>query len=311
MKLDYTKILDDEILKFIQNTENFYSESDDFKKSIFEVRSSYNKMCEFFNKTKPYEVISNDLLIKSTPIRHYKKASNNNKNGSVVYFHGGGFTLGGLESHDSFCSEICSLTSLQVFSVDYKLAPEYSPYQSLNECMEIIKWYEQSYSEPYVLAGDSAGGWIAANITHLMRHDLQFLNGQLLIYPALGGEETKGSYITHSDAPLLSTGWIISNRKKYFEENNFIDDKYFPLKKNDFHNLPPTIVFVAECDPLSDDGIIYVNKLKHHNNKAKCFIERGLVHSYIRAIHVSKKAKKSLHRIAKGLTSLSNSDWPY
>ena len=109
MKPDYTKLLDDEILKFIQNTENFYSESDDSKKSILEARSSYNKMCEFFNKTKPIDVISNDLLIKSIPIRHYKKSSIESKTGSVIYFHGGGFTLGGLESHDSFCSEICSI----------------------------------------------------------------------------------------------------------------------------------------------------------------------------------------------------------
>ncbi len=311
MKPDYTKLLDDEILKFIQNTENFYSESDDSKKSILEARSSYNKMCEFFNKTKPIDVISNDLLIKSIPIRHYKKSSIESKTESVIYFHGGGFTLGGLESHDSFCSEICSLTSLEIFSVDYKLAPEYSPYQSLHDCIEVIKWYEKSFNKPYVLAGDSAGGWIAANITHLMRHDLQFLNGQLLIYPALGGDETNGSYIKHSNAPLLSSEWVISNRRKYFEENNVLDNKYFPLRKNDFHNLPPTVVFVAEYDPLSDDGIIYVNKLKDHNNRAICHIEKGLVHSYIRAIHVSKKAKKSLHRIVKGLTSLANNDWPY
>ena len=66
-----------------------------------------------------------------------------------------------------------------------------------------------------ILAGDSAGGWIAANIVHKMRYELNNIIGQLLIYPLLGGDLNKGSFVTHSKAPLLSTEWIISNQKKY------------------------------------------------------------------------------------------------
>ena len=311
MKPDYKKILDPEIWKFIQNTESFYSETEEKDMSITEIRSAYNEMCKFFSISKPAEVKSEDKFIQSIPIRVYHKFSNLNKKVSIIYFHGGGFILGGLDSHDSFCSEICAATSLELFSVDYKLAPEFTPYIALKECMEFIKWYESNIKTPYILLGDSAGGWIAANITHQMRHGLKFLLGQLLIYPALGGDMSKGSYIYHANAPLLTTEWIVSNRRKFFKNNNLIENKFFPLKTNDFKKIPPTVVFSAECDPLSDDGKIYTQKLKFNNNNAKFFLEKGLVHSYIRAINVSKKANASFQKIVKELNHLAEGDWPH
>ena len=177
--------------------------------------------------------------------------------------------------------------------------------------MEFIKWHESNIKTPYILLGDSAGGWIAANITHQMRHSLKFLLGQLLIYPALGGDMSKGSYIYHANAPLLTSEWIVSNRRKFFKNNSVIGNEFFPLKNNDFKNMPPTVVFAAECDPLSDDGKIYTQKLKHNNNNAKCFLEKGLVHSYIRAINVSKKANASFQKIVKELNHLAEGDWPH
>jgi acetyl esterase len=122
---------------------------------------------------------------------------------------------------------------------------------------------------------------------------------------------SKGSYIYHANAPLLTTEWIVSNRRKFFKNNNLIENEFFPLKNNDFKNIPPTVVFAAECDPLSDDGKIYTQKLKLNNNNAKCFLEKGLVHSYIRAINVSKKANASFQKMLKELNHLAEGDWPH
>ena len=118
-KPNYKTILDTEIWKFIYKSESFFTEEDENKKSISEIRMCYNKLCKHFKSSYPKNVLSEDIFINSIPVRHYKKKTSSNSKAIIIYFHGGGFTLGDLESHDDICAEICSKTSLELFSIDY------------------------------------------------------------------------------------------------------------------------------------------------------------------------------------------------
>ena len=310
-KPNYNQLLDNEIWQFIKKSESFLSEKDESKKSISEIRMCYNKLCKHFKSSYPKNVLSEDVLINSIRVRHYKKKVNSNSKADIIYFHGGGFTLGDLESHDDICADICSKTGLDLFSIDYRLAPEYSPKEALEDGKECSSWLSKKKNKPIILSGDSSGGWIAANVTHKMRHELNNVIGQLLIYPSLGSDTSQDSFITHSNAPLLSTNWIASNRKKYFDNNNLNLEYFSPLKDNNYNKLPPTIIFVAECDPLADDGKLYAKKLCSNNVKAFCFIEKGLVHSYLKARHSSKIAFKSFRNIINAFINIANKSWPY
>ena len=162
--------------------------------------------------------------------------------------------LGGLDSHDDVCAEIAFNTKTKVISVDYALFPENSFFDAIDDCIKVINSLPQSSS--IILAGDSAGGTLAANLSSYFasKRGIKVV-GQVLIYPGLGGDGKSGSYKRHSNSPLLSQ-----------RETNFYRDQIFNslgtervpsglvLKDGDFTNLPTTIVFSAEFDPLCDDG---------------------------------------------------------
>ena len=124
MTLKYEKLFDDEVKEFIRISESFAPnlKSD----SVDEIRKSYNEMVKYFKEDRPPSVRAEDKKVKfkerSLIYRQYSKSSDNKSD--LIYFHGGGFVLGGLESHDDICAEICDITGCHVFSLDYSLAPE-------------------------------------------------------------------------------------------------------------------------------------------------------------------------------------------
>ena len=119
-----------------------------------------------------------------------------------------------------------------------------------------------SYAQPIVLVGESAGGNLAACVAHHTRGHAHAPAGQVLIYPSLGADMTRGSYITHADAPMLTVsdlGFYLDIRTGGADVSG--DPRYFPLADSDFSGLPPTAIFTAECDPLSSDGEFYRDRV--------------------------------------------------
>ncbi|MDG1282175.1 MAG: alpha/beta hydrolase, partial [Pseudorhodobacter sp.] len=120
-KPDYQKLIDPEIWSFIEETGRFYPENT----ATFPVeaqRDVYDRMCEAFRAPRPEGIVCQDETITGVPVRHYLPAV---PRGMLVYFHGGGFVVGGLHSHDDVCAEIAAHCRLHVVSVDYRLAPEH------------------------------------------------------------------------------------------------------------------------------------------------------------------------------------------
>jgi len=313
MNTDYTKLIDWETWAFIERTNGFYP-PDAVDLTVEEQREIYNNMCRAFRAGYPAGISAADTYIEARehriPIRFYLKKSS--EPGAVcLYFHGGGFVVGGLESHDDICAELCEATGFHVISVDYRLVPEHAHPAAFEDCLFVFEHIAEASDLPIVLCGDSAGGNLAAAIAHHLRSHERAPVGQVLIYPALGGDMNDGSYITHAQAPMLTTRDV-----RYYAEIRSDgrdwsrDPRFAPLSDGDFSNLPATIVISAECDPLSDDGRHYCERIAAAGGRASWRNEPGLVHGYLRARHSAGQAGASFRRICKAVQALGLNGWP-
>ena len=161
-----------------------------------------------------------------------------------------------------------------------------------------------------LLAGDSAGGNLAAAVSGALRGQGQVL-GQVLIYPGLGGEVDAGSYPAHAMAPMLSRDDVLfyaGIRHNGHVPNH--DITVSPLQDIDFSGLPPTIAFGAECDPLCDDARAYALAITNAGGSAHWVVEPGLVHGYLRARRTVDRAAASFARITRALQTLANGGAP-
>jgi acetyl esterase len=308
--MDYSQRIDEETWAFIRRTAESYP-PEAATLGVKEQRALYDSMCREFFRGYPEGVGASDDRVNGVPVRIYDAGSGEPEAG-VIYYHGGGFVLGGLESHDDVCAEICARTGFRVVSVDYRLAPEHKHPAAFDDAMSVAKWAETSMGAPFVMAGDSAGGNLAAAVSHAGRGILDRAVGQALIYPGLGGNIDEGSYLIHSDAPMLTRADLLAYQGLRFGENPKPDDPTAaPLRDTDFSGLPPTVVFSAECDPVADDGRRYRDRIRDAGGKAEWFEEKGLVHGYLRGRSTVTRARESFDRIVGAIAALGKGEWPY
>ena len=311
MPPDYRKLLDGEMWAFIDRINAFYPpEAIDWP--IDRNREVYDRMSRAFHAGRPEGVGTETTAIATPthriPVRIYRNAAPDGA-ATILYFHGGGFILGGLDSHDDIATELCAGTGYMVVSVDYRLAPEHIGTAAFDDAMATFEWVAGAYRQPVVLVGESAGGNLAACVAHHVRGEVCAPIGQVLIYPGLGGDITKGSYVTHAEAPLLTT----SDVEFYHDVRTggadvSRDARYTPLAASDFSDLPPTVVFTAECDPLSSDGEAYRDRIVEAGGRAHWLEEQGLVHGYLRARHMSDRAGRSFARIVEAVAALGKGE---
>lgn len=311
---DYRMLIDTETWAFIDRTNSYYP-PDTIDYTIVQQRAVYDRMCREFFVGYPEGVSAETKEItvagRQIPIRRYR-AMRYDAHAMVLYFHGGGFVVGGLESHDDVCAEICHRTGFEVVSVDYRLAPEHHHPASFDDCRAAFEWAAGAYELPIVLAGDSAGGNLAAAVAHATRKHARKPIGQMLIYPGLGGDMGKGSYIEHAEAPMLTVRDIDFYKDIRTGGADMTKDPTFsPLADADFSGLPPTILITAECDPLSCDGEAYRDRLLAAGGKAWWHEETGLVHGYLRARHSVGRARESFSRIVEGIKTLGHHQWSH
>ncbi|NCF49087.1 MAG: alpha/beta hydrolase fold domain-containing protein [Bacteroidetes bacterium] len=308
---DYTKIIDAETWSFIAQTQSHYPD-DTAAMSIADQRRHYDALCRAFSRGYPDNVTAFDSVADTVPYRHYSTSKSDTL---VIYFHGGGYVVGGLESHDDICAEICSTTGFDVCSVDYRLAPEHKHPAMFDDAMTAVRHLLDQTDGPVLLCGDSAGGNLGAAAAHALRGETTRIAGQVLIYPTLGGDINTGSYITHANAPMLTRSDMLFYSKVRLDEAHVQDGEsdahLYPLADDDFSGLPPTVIVTAECDPLSDDGRDYRDAIIASRGNAVWFNEAGLVHGYLRARSSVRRAKDSFDRITAALNALGKGEWPY
>ncbi len=304
--MDYDAMIDSETWRFIRVSYSYYPKSA-VQLSVFEQRRLYDAMCRAFAVGRPERIKVKERRTGSVGLRHYSAGGSGAR---IVYFHGGGFIMGGLESHDDLCAEICAATNYDLFAVDYRLAPEYRHPSMFDDALAATRYVLQMENLPLLLCGDSAGGNLAAAVAHTLRDRTAQIVGQLLIYPALGGDPGRGSYLVHAAAPMLSLDDVMFfERIRVKGQPPRHDPTFAPLTDREFSELPPTIVVSAECDPLSDDGREYCQRIAAAGGKSLWINEPGLVHGYLRGRHTVSRAKQSFARIVGALNDLGRGIW--
>lgn len=306
---DYSRLIDEETWAFIRHTESYYP-PDTIDATIERQREIYDAMCREFFAGYPDGVVAEDRVIEanglSVPTRHYK-LEGANPSVLILYFHGGGFVVGGLESHDDVCAEICARTGNRVVSVDYRLAPEHIHPAAFDDCLAAFEWAGGDTGLPILLAGDSAGGNLAACVSHATRDHPRKPVGQLLIYPGLGGDPQQGSYVAHAEAPMLTMRDLVFYRDiRSGGVDVSRDVTATPLADTTFSGLPRTIAIGAECDPLCDDAQTYAEALNSAGGEAMWHVEAGLVHGHLRARHTVTRARDAFTRVIEGLEALAD-----
>lgn len=307
--MDYEQLIDAETWAFIRRTADHYP-PDTAERPVAEQREIYDAMAESFLAPRPDVVQVEDCQAGSVPLRIYWAGDPTR---TVMYCHGGGFVVGGLESHDDVCAELCALTGYRVVAVDYRLAPEHLHPAMFEDAWTAFEWILSEFEGGIVLAGDSAGANLCAAVAHRARGTTDRILGQVLIYGAFGGDVNSGSYIEHAEAPMLTRDEILYYQRIRSEGGDLPvgDPTFAPLHDSDFSALPPTVLFTADCDPVRDDSQVYRDRILAAGGKAHWVNEEGLIHGYLRARHSVERARASFERISLAVEALGQEIWPY
>jgi acetyl esterase len=181
-----------------------------------------------------------------------------------------------------------------------------------DDCLAATRHILTTTNTPILLAGDSAGGNLAATVAAVLRNDPQLI-GQVLVYGSFGGDIEAGTFIEHANAPLLTRDEILFYEGIRYKngERPRGDPTATPLDNASFAGLPPSIIISAECDPITDGSRLYHEAIQAAGGRSVWINERGLVHGYLRARTTVKRAADSFERIIEALSVLSRKEWPY
>ncbi|MEM9731944.1 MAG: alpha/beta hydrolase [Pseudomonadota bacterium] len=306
----YATLLDEEMWAFINQTAHFYAD-DSVEWSIHMQRAKYDKLCAAFSPPRPASVVSEDAAIecegRRVELRHYQNTHSDLPKAHVLFIHGGGFVVGGLQSHDSICADMVAATGLPMTAVDYGLAPEHTHPADTNDSLAAFDHLAAQTDLPIILVGDSAGGNLCAAIAHAKRGKHRQPVGQVLIYPGLGNDVEHGSFVDHAHAPGITQAdtRFYKAMRVGRDETLLQSAKCCPLIDDDFSNLSPTRIHTADCDPLKDDGLDYARKMAVAGGDVKIHNWAGLIHGHLRARYMSAKAKACFEAIVEDVALLA------
>jgi acetyl esterase len=302
---------DPEVVAFIERTLAFYP-ADTFGYTIAQNRALYDGYAAALRAPRPTGIQVEDFTIAAetpkrlVPARAYRRRAGTSV---VLYLHGGSYMLGGLESHDDVCAELADRTGVSVVAIDYRLAPEHLHPAQLDDTEAAYLSLSSRYQR-VIVAGDSAGGNLAAALClRCRRSGHTHPAGQVLIYPGLGGDADKGSYLENAEAPMLSRAECLHSvkvRSGGRTRDDITDPEMFPLLARDFTGLAPAFVVTADIDPVRDDGRDYVERLKAAGVSAEYRNEPQLVHGYLRARNFSKRAAASFAAICEAISRMAS-----
>jgi acetyl esterase len=228
---------------------------------------------------------------------------------ALVYFHGGGWTIGDLDTHDVPCRELANLSRCAVFSVDYRLAPEHKFPAAAEDAVAATRWVHAHApaldvdAARIAVGGDSAGGNLAAVAAIALRDaGGPPLAMQALIYPSIDLAADTPSHHALAEGHLLTRDailWFVGNYLRSPEDA--ADWRASPIRARDLSGLPPAYVVTAGFDPLRDEGEAYAQALERAGVAVtyECF--EGMIHGFITMAGAMAAGHHCLYRVATGL----------
>jgi acetyl esterase len=226
----------------------------------------------------------------------------------ILYFHGGGWVVGDLVTHDGVCRFLAANTGFRVLSVDYRLAPEHPFPAPVEDAAAAFAWTAEHASELGVdpsriaVAGDSAGGNLAAAVSLLSRGDGAQPAMQLLLYPAtdaVGGSASR---------EIFAEGFLLTKGDMEWFEAHYIPDgceesdpRISMMRATDLAGLPPAYVVTAGFDPLRDEGETYAERMRAAGNQVALRRQRGLIHGFANLTAISPSSHAAMLEVAGAL----------
>jgi acetyl esterase len=207
----------------------------------------------------------------------------------LVYYHGGGWTIGDLDTHDVLCRQLANASRCAVVSVDYRMGPEHRFPAAVDDCLAATQWVRRQAdalgldAARLAVGGDSAGANLAAVVAITARDagDLPIAH-QLLIYPATDMRRGHASHATNGRGYLLETETISYYHDNYIDDpRHDLDWRASPLLHGDLSRLPPSLLLTAGFDPLRDEGLEYADALVAAGNRCTYVCFERQIHGFI------------------------------
>ncbi|WP_232538949.1 alpha/beta hydrolase [Chryseobacterium sp. JV274] len=236
------------------------------------------------------------------PIRIYRPNGKDVQNSSaIIYIHGGWFIAGGYETHDAVVRKLANKTGSVVIFIDYRLAPEHPFPAGLNDSLDGIKWVianaESLGIDPDKIGiiGDSAGGALATAVSTQMGKHLKF---QVLIYPAADNQLSSKSWETYENGPVLNKQGGIEAWDWYLPNEEKDNPLAIPVLIQDFKETPPTLVILAEHDPLLDDGKQLSENMKNAGVALTTSFYKDMVHGFMHMGEILEEVESAVSEMA-------------
>ncbi|WP_138514072.1 alpha/beta hydrolase [Maricaulis alexandrii] len=226
---------------------------------------------------------------------------------TCLFMHGGGYVIGDLETHDRLCQRLAAHGGVRVLAIDYRLAPEHPFPAATDDAQSVFDWLVSEAGQDRVgadpariaVAGDSAGGGLAAMLAQTRRSAIKF---QLLIYPLLQLVERRKPKLKVLEGHLLANFTLDQVARAYLTDlDQAKDPRVSPLFENDLAGLPPAHIFAAELDPLLDEGRAYRDRLLAQGIAAGYTLGKALPHGYANLTAILPGTKSLIDQMAIAL----------
>jgi len=251
-------------------------------------------------------VIESDGL--SVPVRCYAPVADPRDLPVIVFFHGGGCVLSSVDGHDPTARRLALMTGALVVSVEYRLAPEHPFPAAHDDCWAVTEWLsreaESIGGDPtrIAVAGDSAGGNLAAGVAIRARDEGVSLRYQCLIYPCIDSEqEPYESMRENAEGYFLTAADMVWFWDRYVPDGHRRDPRAVPARLDDLSELAPALVLTAEFDPLRDEAEDYAERLSLAGVPVDLVRSPGVVHGFVTRWHTMSRAHEAHEAIAAAL----------
>ena len=284
--------IDDDTKHFIKlRLENNAPEVEDL--SPIELREMRASMAAVPSEHQIHIHHINEITMKSESrelkLRIYSNKNDDDNQPLIIFFHGGGFVMGDLDSHDLLCRHLTKKSESKLIAVDYSLAPEYKFPCSLEDSVNALNYIFENNKKikfdkkKVVVCGDSAGGNLALIVAILSKEKkLPKIIGQILFYPWIDFTMSRPSMSINLDGLIVKKSTLDYFADHYLNENDEITNwKISPLLYSDFYGMPITYIYGAGLDPLVDEGYALMKRLKSFENEVYYKVYEGQMHAFV------------------------------
>ena len=275
-------------------------------------RARFRTLAAWMSRPRPAGIEVNDVDVplegRTLRARIYRNAaaprnSISGKRGAgeplIVYFHGGGWVVGDLDSHDAVAAHLALDSGCAVASIDYRLAPEHPFPAPCDDAFDALFWFAEHRARlgfatnTLAVAGDSAGAHLASGAAHTANVRVAALvKAQLLIYPVVSPDTRTSSYLRHTTGPGLTRDEMAWYWDQFHPDAIASDDPRVVLTAEPPTRSPaPTIVVVAGSDPLYDEGVAYARFLERHGARVELLDAHDMTHGFARLQPISAAAR--------------------